>query len=377
LHAQISEATPLDQLVRTLLTATGDTRRSGPPNFFTLASDPRDMAEHVGRMFLGTQIGCARCHAHPSDRWTQDDYHSFAACFARVSRNGPMIEASERGEVEHPKTGRPVEPKPLGAAAIAAGSDRRMALAAWLTAPDNPLFARSLANRIWKHLMGRGLVEPVDDLRPTNPATNPALLDALAADFVAHRFDLRHLVRTIVSSNTYQRSSTPLPENRDDDRFYSHAQIRQLPAAVYLDAIAQAAEVPEGFPSCPAGTRAVQLVGAHTPSIALDLLGRCSREKSCDSYASGSGGITRALHLINCETIQAKMRGGIVDHLLARNASDGEVIAELYLRTLARGASADEETTWTRMLAGAGNRREAVEDLFWTLLNSREFAFNH
>lgn len=377
LHRQIAAGTPLDQLARSLLTSTGDTTRSGPPNFFALASDPRDMAEQVGRIFLGTQIGCARCHAHPTDRWTQDDYHGFAACFARVSRSGTAIEVSERGEVEHPKTGHPVAPKPLGAPAFADSPDRRIALAVWLTAPENPLFARSLVNRIWKHLLGRGLVEPVDDLRPTNPPTNPALLDALAADFVDHQFGLRHLIRTIVSSRAYQLSSSPLPENRADDRFYSRAQFRELPAAVYLDAIAQVTDVPDAFPNHPPGTRAVQLIGARTPSIALDLLGRCTRERSCDSNAHGSGGITRALHLINGDTIQSKMRGGIVDRLLAANATDHAIVEELYLRTLSRSPSTNEDSTWTQMLAGAGNRREAIEDLLWTLLNSREFAFNH
>lgn len=377
LRDQIANGTPLNSVARTLLTATGDTARSGPPNFYTLASDPRDMAEHVGRIFLGTQIGCARCHAHPSDRWTQDDYHAFAACFSRVTRNGRMIEVSERGDVLHPKTGRSIAPKPLGAPALGHGLDRRIALAEWLTSPENSLFSRSIVNRVWKHLLGRGLVEPVDDLRPTNPPTHPALLDALSADFVAHQFDLRHLVRTIVNSRTYQLSSTPRPENRADDRFYSRAQVRELPAAVYLDAIAQAAEVPSTFPGYSAGTRAVQLVGARTPSNALDLLGRCSRERPCDSRGPGSGSITRALHLINGDTIQSRMRGGLVDRLLAANATDRTIITDLYLRALSRPPAANEEAEWLKLLGRAKERREAVEDLLWTLLNSREFAFNH
>jgi Protein of unknown function (DUF1553)/Protein of unknown function (DUF1549) len=377
LRARIARGTPLDQLVRELLTATGDTARSGPPNYFALAADPRDMAEHAGRMFLGTQIACARCHAHPSDRWTQDDYHRFAAYFARVGRDGGIITVSERGEVEHPKTGRPLSPKPLGAPPTAETPDRRVTMAAWLTAPENPLFARSLVNRVWKHLLGRGLVEPVDDFRPTNPATHPALLDGLAADFAAHHFDLRRLVRTIVNSRTYQLSAAPLPGNRDDNRFYSRAYPRELPAQVFVDAVAQATGVPDSFPNHPPGTRAVQLAGARTPSFALDVLGRCVRDRSCETSARSGGGLARALHLINGDTVQSKLRGGIVDHLLAGDATDGEVVAELYLRTVTRAPSPAENTGWSAMLARASDRREAVEDLLWTLLNSLEFGFNH
>ena len=379
LRQQVARRTPLDQIVRELLTSTGDTTRSGAPNFFLLSSDPRDLAEQVGRMFLGTQIGCARCHAHPSDRWTQEDYHRFAAYFARVGRTGNRIAVSERGEVMHPKTGQVLSPKPLGAPAhdTVAEGDRRAPMAAWLTAPDNPLFARSLVNRVWKHLLGRGLVEPVDDLRPTNPATHPALLDALAADFSSHGFDLRHLVRTIASSRVYQLSSAALPENRGDDRLYARAYMRSLPAQVFVDTVSQVTGVPGQFPDHPPGTRAVQLIGAHTPSFALDVLGRCSRERACDSPAPGGGGLARTLHLLNGETIQAKLRGGIIDEWIAKQTPDAEVVSDLYLRALTRPPNAAENAEWLALFHDTRDRREAMEDLLWTLLNSREFGFNH
>ena len=186
---QLARNRPLDQMVRDLLLAQGDPGKAGPANFYTLASDPRDLGEYVGSMFLGTQIACARCHAHPADRWTQDDYHAFAAYFARVTQKGGSVKIAERGEVEHPKTHKPVAPRPLGGAVGKLdASDPRAPLAEWLVSGDNPMFARNLVNRVWKHLLGRGLVEPVDDLRPTNPPANPALLDALAANFVAARF---------------------------------------------------------------------------------------------------------------------------------------------------------------------------------------------
>jgi hypothetical protein len=380
LREQVARNAPFDQLVRSLLTASGNVSREGPANYFMLATDPRDIAEHVGRMFLGTQIACARCHAHPSDRWTREDYHRFAAYFARVTRDGGAVKVSAHGEVDHPKTGKALSPKPLGATvASPAGDsvDRRLELAAWTTAPDNPLFARNIVNRVWKHLMGRGLVEPVDDLRPTNPPTHPALLDALSSDFVAGHYDLRRLIRTIVSSRVYQLSSRALEGNRADDRFYSHASPKELPAAAFLDAVAQVTGVPERFEGYPADTRATQLIGSRTPSFALDVLGRCSRERPCEGPARAGGGLAQALHLINGTTINNKLAGGRLAALLARRPADADIIEELYLSALTRPPGAAELAEWKGLLKAAASREEAGQDLLWALLNSREFAFNH
>jgi hypothetical protein len=380
LRDQVASHTPLDQLVRSLLTAVGNIQEVGPANFLTLANDPRDLSEHVGRMFLGTRVACARCHTHPSDRWTQEDYHGFAAYFARIGRSGDLIQLVQRGEVDHPKTGRPVEPKPLGASRPTPANptaDRRLELADWLTSGENPLFARSLVNRVWKHCFGRGLVEPVDDLRPTNPATHPALLDALARDFVAHGFDLRHLLRTITTSETYQRTSAATPSNRLDDRLFSHAYARELPAPVFLDAVVQVTEVPHRFEDQPDDLRAVQLVGPRVPSASLDVLGRCQRERPCDTPGQGGGGLARTLHLIQGSTLQDKLSGGIVDRLLSTHSSDAAIVAEVYLRALTRAPQPEETTEWTSLLGAAADRRAAVQDLLWALLNSREFGFNH
>jgi len=378
LRGQVARNTPFDELARKLLTATGSLTTDPAGNFFTLATDPRDLAEHVGRIFLGTQIACARCHAHPADRWTQEDYHRFAACFARISREGDVIRISARGEVDHPKTGEALAPRALGARATLDGdaADRRLELAQWLTSRDTPQFARTIVNRVWKHLLGRGLVEPVDDLRPTNPATHPALLDALAKDFVEHGYDLRWLIRTIASTRTYQLTSRTRGLNQLDERFYSHAYVKELPAQVFLDMVSQVTGVAHEFQGAEKGTRAVQL-GARTPSYELDVLGRCPRDSACDAGGRRGGGLAQALHLINGSTLNGKLQGGIIDWFLSRELPARAIIEELYLRAFTRKPRPAELAEWERLFASAPNKTEAAQDLLWTLLNSREFAFNH
>ena len=380
LRERIATGMPFDRLVAEIITAEGDATRNGAAGFYLLASDPRDLAEHAASMFLGTQLGCARCHAHPTDRWTRQDHLAFAAYFARVDRDGDVVRGLGRGGLEDPSTGKPVVPRPLGASARpapGADADPRRDLAAWLTSSENPRFARAISNRVWKHLLGRGLVEPAGDLRPTNPPSSPALLDALAADFVAGGHDLRCLVRTIACSRTYQLSCRATPANARDDRLFSRAFPKPLEAQVFLDAISQAAGVPERFPGIPEGTRAVALAGVGTPSAALDVLGRCQRERGCDAVGRSSGGIAQALHLLNGPTINAKLREGIVAQLEARRVPDRDAVSELYLRAFGRPADGDELAEWGPLIGRANDRGEALADLLWALLNSREFAFNH
>jgi hypothetical protein len=378
LREQVAQNTPLDQVVKTLLTAEGDVARNGPANFYRTASDPRDMAEFVSRTFLGVRVQCARCHHHPFDRWSQDDYHAFAALFARVGYDGTRVAVKDRGEVEHPKTGKPVLPRLLGGAGLpAAPLDRRAALSEWVTSAQNPFFAPAVANRVWKHLMGRGIVEPVDDVRATNPPSNPALLRALAAEFTRSGYDLRHLVRTIGSSRTYQLTSRTTGINRQDDRFFSHATLKPLPAHVLADAVAQATGVPDEFADAPPGTRAIQLADARAASYTLDVFGRCPRATGCEDPTQFGGGLSQALHLINGAVINAKLRSGVVERLLADSRSDREIVEELYLRTLSRFPAASERAHWERTLKAAAKRKETAEDLLWALLNAREFAFNH
>jgi hypothetical protein len=378
LRRQVAQNVPLDRVVRELMTASGDPVRDAPANFHRLTQDPRDMGEYVGGAFLGIRIACARCHAHPFDAWTQDDYYGFAAYFARVTQEDGRVVMSGRGEVQLPKTQKDVAPKPLGGGApVSPDGDRLASLAQWITAPSNPYFARSVVNRVWKHLMGRGIVEPVDDLRATNPPSNPGLLDALAADFVASGYDLRHLVKTIVASTTYQLSSAATDDNRLDDRLFSHAYPRALCAQVLADAVARASGIGDEYEGYPAGTRAVQLVDARTPSEALDVLGRCTRDLNCETQSRG-GGVSQALHLMNGSTINSKLHGGLVDRMIRDGLGDRQIVEELFLRTLCRAPNVQERAFCERALNDArAAKREAVEDLLWTLLNSREFAYNH
>jgi len=378
LHAQVATNAPWNRIARELLTAEGPVDDVGPASFALLANDPRDFAEQVGSIFLAARIGCARCHAHPADRWTRTDYHQFAAFFARIRRDGGRIDTAPRGEVEDPHTGRPLAPRPLGERiALDPATDRRQALADWVVSADNPLFARAFVNRVWKHLMGRGLVEPVDDLRPTNPATHPELLDALAHDFAANGFDLRRLVGGIVRSAAYQRSARPLPGNATDDRLYSHALLKLPDGRVLLDMIAQATGVPEEFPDQPGVERAVQLVGAQSPSMALDILGRCARETSCETASVAGGGLAQALHLVNGATINRRLGQGYLARWLPENPSNHELITRLYLHTLSRVPQPEELSEWETRLATGDARSAVAEDLLWALLNSREFTFNH
>jgi hypothetical protein len=334
------------------------------------------LGDFVGQSLLGTRIACARCHNHPFDRWTMEDYHRLAAYFARNGFEKERLIQRQVGEVQHPKTGRELEPRPLGAGTSAAPSsaDRRIALAQWLTAPDNAFFAPAMVNRVWKELMGRGLVEPVDDLRPTNPASIPALLEALSAYFIKSRYDLRELIRTIVCSSTYALSSEANALNRADEQFFSRNYLRPLTGQVLADVIAQATGVPDDFPGYPPGTRAVALLDPQVPSYSLDVFGRCPRTTACDAASSPGGGLALALHLVNGPAINSKT--ALAVERLMKEASDSR-LETLYLQVLSRRPTSRERAHWRRTLATANSEKEALEDLLWALLNSREFAFNH
>jgi hypothetical protein len=395
LRGHIAKNTPFDEIVRDLLTASGSTFSNPPANYYRIAKDPQNLAETTAQLFFGIRMQCAKCHNHPFERWTQDDYYSLAAFFARVKETrdptqpgtGPMAPGSaivyldRSGEVVQPRSGRVMPPKFMDGpvAAVGPGQDRRAVLAAWLTRGDNPFFARSVVNRIWFHLNGRGIVDPVDDFRDSNPSANDELLDALARDFVAHGFDVKHIVRVIMNSRTYQLSAQSNDFNKDDSKYFSHAVTKLLTAEQLLDALCDVTEMPEKYPGLPAGTRAIQLPDGENNHPFLKTFGQPARELACECEREGDSNLAQALQLINGPTVNEKLRAPTnrLGRLLAKKLSDKDILQELYLATLSRPPAGEEVQAALDHVAKAPDKRKAWEDVQWALLNAKEFLFRH
>ncbi len=379
IRQQIQRRTPMNQIARELLIAVGDTHQVGPANFARSSTDARAQAELVSQVFMGTRLQCANCHNHPLDRWTQDDYHGLAAVFARLER-GQIVKLASRGAVTNVRTGEPAVPRIPGVRFLPADQDGRETLANWLASPDNPYFAKSFVNRLWRGAFGRGLVEPADDMRDTNPATHPELLDQLAKDFVEHGYDLRHTLRRIVCSATYQRSAATDKVNEGDDRFYSHALKRPLEPEVLADALFDATGVPDKYGDQREGIRAVELVDILTPSVSLDVLGRCARKDSCEGVTV-SGGLPTKLHQLNGELVNRKVgsQASYLHRNLLAQASDAEIIEDIYLRAFSRRPMITEQDHWLKQISSmSGDQRvQMLEDIQWGMLNCSEFMLNH
>lgn len=368
LREQVKGNAPFDRTAKAMLTGTGDTHTNGPAYFARLTYDARAHAELVSGVFLGVRLQCANCHNHPLDRWTQDDYHGLAAVFSRLNR-GPVISVAARGGVTNPRTGEPAVPRIPGVKYLP-DADNRATFADWLTATDNPYFAKAVVNRLWKQMFGRGLVDPTDDLRDTNPATHPELLDKLAKDFVEHGYDVRHTLRLIATSETYARSSVPVAGNAADDRYYSRGYRRPLEPEVLADAIADVTGVPDAY------GRAVAQFDVTTPAPSLDILGRCTRTASCEGEA-GKGGLPAKLHLLNGDLVNRKIaaKDGRLHKLIAAGKSNAEIVAEFYVLAFGRKPTDAESAEWAKRLTAA-DRTAALEDFVWAVLNSSEFTHN-
>jgi len=378
---------PFDQFVRQLLTATGDmydARRAA--SYYPLIKKPADMAAVTSQLFLGQRIECARCHNHPFEKWSRDDFRGMAAFFSQVRHkdSGPrgneyILYLDFRGQYEDPDTKQVYWPKPLGAAVLPVNGDvdRRQLLADWMTSPQNPYFARTIVNRMWAAFMGQGLVEPVDDFRVTNPPTNEPLLDALARNFVAHSYDLHDLIRAITGSKAYQLSSRPNDGNREDKMAYSHYHARHLTAEQLLDSISQATGVSEQFASFYPGTRAAQLSYPETESYFLDVFDRSPRKEVCERTFRPT--LNQVIHRVSGDTINNKVsaKGNVVGRLLSAKRPQPAIIEELYLRTLSRYPGASEQQLARNIIEKDGDVRRGLEDLLWALLNSKEFIYNH
>ncbi len=385
LRTQFAANRPYDQFVRDIVTAEGNVTREGPAGFFKAFGKPDEMSRAVSQLFLGVRIECAQCHHHPSEKWGQDDYYALAGFFTGVARKasptGDAIVSGTGSGMKHPRTGQLVEAKALGAATavLTPDGDRRRVLADWMTAKENPFLARSIANRLWAHYLGRGLVEPLDDLRATNPASNEPLLDALAALVRETKYDLKAVTRLILNSRAYQLGSAT-KANASDEQNFSHVRPRPVPAEVLLDAICQTTGVPEKFGGWPVGVRAIQVWDNRVPSYFLTLFGKPARTSVCECERSGEPSVAQALHLMNAPEIDAKIRAkkGVARKLADAQLTSPAVIDELYLGVLARLPTAAERTVLLALFAEAGpDRRAAVEDALWTLLNTKEFVFNH
>jgi len=378
LHQQVRENTGYDKLARTVILATGDSHRVGPANFYRTVKGPRKQAEFLSEVFMGSRLRCANCHNHPLDRWTQDDYHGLAAIFARIEGE-QVVKVKASGEVIHPRTLERALQRIPGEAFLGADTvDGRGELASWLTDPGNPYFARAIVNRLWKALMGRGLVEPVDDFRATNPPTHPKLLDRLADDFVKNGYSLRHTLRTIALSAAYSRSSIATGENKADGSFYSHALRQELEPEVLADAISDVLGVAGRYGEEARGTRAVTLADPNTRSVALDILGRCSREESCESPAGSTGGLQRKLHFFNGALLNARIAapGSRLDRLITAGQPPLSIVEQFYLAALGRYPGAAESAFWKKQFTGNipdDRQRELLEDFVWSLLVCNEF----
>ena len=394
LEERLRENAPWDATVRTLLTALGNpmAHGGGPVNYALDGTDAKAAAEQTAQRFLGLRLRCAQCHDHPFDVWTQDDYFGLAAFFAKIERpapiacSDPMPKRSEvrldpKGTVEHLRTKKPATPRLLDGRVVTvkAEEDPRKALADWITAPDNPFFARATANWVWAQFFGKGLADPADDLSRSNPPVHPELLDALARHFITHKYDLKDLIRTVATSEAYGLSSATVPGNAQDARLFSHQIPRPLSPHQMADALAQATDVPNRFPNKPAHTRALEVYDPSTASTILDTFGRCSRTVACATVSAPPLSLRQSLLLIGGDVIEAKVSSinGYLTGLLELSPTLDEVVENLYLRVVCRPPTPEEQSRWSAELKKATSLREASEDLFWSLLNSREFAFNH
>ncbi|WP_226895416.1 PSD1 and planctomycete cytochrome C domain-containing protein [Luteolibacter marinus] len=388
LRDRIAGNVPFNQVVRELLSSEGGTFASPPTNFFQVEQDVLKLTENVAQVFMGTRIQCAQCHNHPFDRWTVDDYYGFASFFAQVKRKNAE-DPRERiifdggGEVQHLVTKENAKPRFLGTPTPDdfGKQSRREAMAGWLTSNDNPWFAKNVANIVWSHFFGVGITDPVDDVRISNPPANPQLLEALSTKFIEYDYDVRRLVRDICTSRTYQLSSQTNETNETDTRNFSRAMIRRVRAEVLLDCISQATKTPNKFKGLPLGSNAVQIADGNTSNYFLTTFGRASRATVCSCEVKMEPNLSQALHLLNGDATHNRIQNGkIVEKLWGESLAPEEIVRHLYLRTLSRKPTSDEKAALLSAVdAGKndGEKKQVLNDVFWALLNSKEFIFNH
>ncbi|MGE0607050.1 MAG: DUF1549 and DUF1553 domain-containing protein [Pirellulales bacterium] len=386
---------PYDQFATAIITASGSQETNPPAVWHRTVRTTQDYVESVAQAFLGLRIQCAQCHHHPTERWSEDDYYGLAAVFARVGRKGGFADAevptgetiflADEGRVIQPRTGRIMQPRPLGGPDFPTSryDDPRRDLAQWMTSADNPYFARTMVNRVWGHFLGRGITHPIDDARSTNPPSNPELLDALAANFVSGGFNVRQLIRDVCTSSAYALSSIPNETNRDDAQSFARYYPKRMPAEVLLDALSQVLEVPTKFPNVagefPAGTRAIDLPDEAVPSHFLDIFGRPARNSACECERVDAPSLGQTLELINSNDIHQKLTAedGYIGKLATSEQPVAESVNEIFVRVFARPPLPKEQDAALAFLESHADRREAYRSLVWALLATNEFLFNH
>ena len=389
LKDQFARNIPMDQLTRDLLTAKGGTFANPAANFYKVETDTLKLSENVAQVFMGMRMQCAQCHNHPFDRWTMNDYYGFAAFFAQVGRKTgedqreTVVFDRGSGGVRHPVGNRDIPPKFLGAdgGKPDPGQDRREVMAKWLASPQNPFFARNLANIVWAHFFGKGIVDPVDDVRISNPPSNPELLDELGKRFTESNYNFKKLVRDICASRTYQLTPKSNESNAEDTRNFAKGTIRRLRAEVLLDAITQVTQTRNKFRGLPDGSRAVEIVDGRTTTYFLTTFGRASRDTVCACEVKMEPNLSQALHLLNGDTVNTKIQsGGLVAALLKEGKTTEQIIEEFYWRALARPPTQSEQAKLAEFFTDAKTSAEkatVMNDVFWAVLNSKEFIFNH
>ena len=383
LKRKLTEGVPIDKIVHELLSSSGSTFKTPATNFYQIERDKLKLTENIAQVFMGTRIQCAQCHNHPFDRWTMDDYYSFAAFFTQVGVKNDedprarIIYDSRRGGVKHPVTNKDMEPVFLGGEkADLKSRDRREVMAEWLVDKENPYFASSLVNRIWEQFFGRGITHPVDDARLSNPPSNPKLQDALAKKLTEYNYDFRKLIRDICNSRTYQLETKTNESNKLDVSNFSHAAVRRIRAEVLLDSISQTTSTKDKFRSLPLGAKAVQIADGKTSSYFLQTFGRASRETVCSCEVRMEPNLSQALHLLNGTTVSNKIRAGrFIENQLKEKKSPEEIIRKLYIRCYSREVKDEELAKLMPIVKESKNQRETLEDIFWALLNSKEYIF--
>ena len=385
LQERIADNVPTDVMVRELLGSSGGTFQNAATNYYQGERDTLKVSENVAQVFMGMRVQCAQCHNHPFDRWKMDDYYSFAAFFSQIGRKQAedprelVIFNSGGGEVQHLVDKRVMQPKFLGGETPdVAGKDRRVIMADWLASPQNPYFATNLGNIVWSHFLGKGIIDPVDDVRISNPPVNKELLEELGRRFTEYKYDFKRLVRDICTSRVYQHSTAMNETNEMDTRNFSHGVLRRVRAEILLDAITQTTDTKNKFQGLPLGARAVQIANGNTSTYFLTTFGRATRESVCSCEVKMEPNLSQALHLLNGDTSNAKIaQGDLIGRRLKEAKTPQEILEELYIRCLSRKPTEKERAALDQVLANEQDKKQVLDDVFWAMLNSREFVFNH